>query len=89
VTPCPVMKTISIKDLHDKTGHWVRRVEAEGEVIVTERGTPVVRMLPPAKRQAGNPFARRKLLRGVNAIMQRPIGGPDSTRIISSMRDGR
>ena len=83
------MKTISIKDLHDKTGHWLRRVKAEGEVIVTERGTPLARMLPPAKRQASNPFARRKLLRGVRAIMQRPIRGPDSAAIISSMRDGR
>ena len=61
------MKTISIKDLHDKTGHWLRRVKAEGELIVTERGTPVARMLPPTKVAAGNPFARRKLLRGVAA----------------------
>ena len=83
------MKTISIKELHDKTGHWLRQVRAQGEVIVTERGTPVVRMLPPAKGAAGNPFARRKLLRGVAAIMRRPLGGPDSAEIISSMRDGR
>ncbi len=83
------MKTISIKDLHDKTGHWLRRVVAEGELIVTERGTPVARMLPPAKARAGNPLAKRKLLRGVAAIMKRPIGGPDSADIISSMRDGR
>jgi len=34
------MKTISIKEVHDKTGHWLRRVQAEGEVIVTERGSP-------------------------------------------------
>ena len=83
------MKTISIKDLHDKTGHWLRRVKAEGELIVTERGTPVARMLPPTKVPAGNPFARRKLLRGVAALMKRPIGGPDSVRIVSEMRDGR
>jgi len=56
---------------------------------VTERGTPVARMLPPAKVAAGNPFARRKLLRGIAALMKRPIGGPDSVEIISSMRDGR
>jgi len=53
------MKTISIKDLHDKTGHWLRRVKAVGELIVTERVTPVARMLPPMKVAAGNPFARR------------------------------
>ena len=83
------MKTISIKELHDKTGHWLRRVGAEGEVIVTERGTPVSRMLPPARSPAGNPFAKRKLLRGVARLIERPIGGPDSADIISAMRDGR
>jgi prevent-host-death family protein len=83
------VKTISIKDLHDKTGHWLRRVKAEGEVIVTERGNPVARMLPPARPPAGNPFAKRKLLRGVARLIERPIGGPDSAAIISAMRDGR
>lgn len=83
------MKTISVKDLHDKTGHWLRRVKAEGEVIVTERGTPVARMLPPARASIGNPFARRKLLRGIARLIARPIGGPDSADVISWMRDGR
>lgn len=83
------MKTISIKELHDKTGQWLRRVQAEGEVIITERGTPVARMLPPAKRAAGSVFAKRKLLRGVARLIERPIGGPGSAAIISGMRDGR
>ncbi len=83
------MKTISIKELHDKTGEWLRRVRTEGEVIVTERGTPIARMLPPAKTAAGSPFAKRRLLRGVTRLIERPIGGPDSAEIISAMRDGR
>lgn len=83
------MKTISIKQLHDKTGHWLRRVKVEGEVVVTERGDPVARMVPPAKLPADNPFANRKLLRGVARLIERPIGGPDSTTIVSRMRDGR
>ena len=83
------MKTISIKELHDKTGEWLRRVRTEGEVVVTERGTPVARMLPPARRAVGSPFAKRKLLRGVALLIERPIGGPDSAEIISTMRDGR
>ncbi len=78
-------KTISAKEIHDKTGHWLRKVRAEGESIVTERGTPVARMLPHARPSAGNPFANRKPLRGV----ARPISGPDSAAIISRMRDGR
>jgi len=83
------MKTISIKELHDKTGHWLRRVKAEGELVVTERGNPVARMLPPARGSAGNPFAKRKLLRGVASLIARPLGGPDSADIISEMRNGR
>ncbi|MBI2799866.1 MAG: type II toxin-antitoxin system prevent-host-death family antitoxin [Gammaproteobacteria bacterium] len=83
------MKTISIKELPDKTGHWLRRVKAEGEVIVTERGSPVARMLPPAEPPASNPFAKRKLLRGVARIVARPIEGLDSAAIISEMREGR
>ena len=82
------MKTISIKELHDKTGEWLRRVRAEGEIIVTERGTPVARMLPP-ERAAARSFAKRKLLRGVARLIERPVGGPDSAEIISAMRDGR
>ncbi|MBM4247264.1 MAG: type II toxin-antitoxin system prevent-host-death family antitoxin [Deltaproteobacteria bacterium] len=83
------MKTISIKELHERTGEWLRRVRVEGEVVVTERGTPVARMLPPAKAPAASPFARRKLLRGVARVIERPLGGPDSAEVIASMRDGR
>jgi prevent-host-death family protein len=83
------MKVISIKQLHERTGEWLRRARTEGEVIVTERGTPLARMLPPAKKAAGSPFAKRKLLRGVARLIERPIGGPDSAEIISAMRDGR
>jgi len=83
------MKTISIKELHDQTGHWLRRVSVVGEIIVTERGTPVARMVPPSRPATGNPFANRKLLRGIAKLLQRPIGGPDSAEIIAAMRDGR
>jgi len=83
------MKSISIKELHDKTGHWLRRVKAEGEVVVTERGSPIARMLPPTEPRPENPFTNRKLLRGVARIIERPIGGLDSAAIISEMREGR
>jgi prevent-host-death family protein len=83
------MKSISIRELHDKTGQWLRRVADEGEIVVTDRGEPVARMLPPARVPEGNPFARRRLLRGMATLMERPIDGPDSTEIVSSMRDDR
>lgn len=83
------MKTISIKDLHDKTGHWLRRVQAEGELVVTERGAPIARVLPPPTIRTGNPLARRRLLRGVKTLIERPLDGPDSAVVISDMRNGR
>ena len=84
-----LMTTISIKQLHDRTGHWLRKVESEGELIVTERGEPIARMLPPVRQAAGNPFLRRSLVPGVARLLERPLGGPDSAEIISSGRDGR
>ncbi len=83
------VKTISIKELHDRTGHWLRRVVEEQEVIVTERGQPIARMLPPAPAVKTNPFLRRRLLRGVARLLERPLGGPSSTEIIAEGRDGR
>ena len=83
------MKTISIKEPHDRTGHWLRQVKDAGEVVVTEHGTPIARMLPLAEALVGHPFKKCKLLRGVARIMMRAIDGPDSATIISEMRDGR
>lgn len=45
------MKTISIKELHERTGQWLRRVREEGELIVTKRGTPIARL--PARPTGG------------------------------------
>jgi prevent-host-death family protein len=40
------MKTISIRELHDKTGKWVRRADEEQEIVVTDRGRPVAVLHP-------------------------------------------
>lgn len=84
-----VVTTISIKELHDRTGHWLRRVLEEQELIVTERGRPIARMLPPAPVTKANPFLQRRLLPGVARLLERPMEGPSSTEIISDGREGR
>ncbi len=83
------MTTISIKELHGRTGHWLRRVNEEREVIVTERGRPIARLLPALEPAKTNPFLRRRLLPGVAPLLERPLGGPSSTEIISDGREGR
>ena len=80
------MKTITIRELHENTGRWVRKASA-GEVYVTERGRLVAKIVsavpPPAKPFFANPrftrafLAQRKYLRG----------GTDSTLMISEERD--
>ena len=83
------MRSISIKELHARTGHWVRKTWEEHEVIVTDRGRPVARLTRPNRAPRGNPFLGRKLLPGVARLLDRPLGGPGSTEILSEDRDGR
>jgi antitoxin (DNA-binding transcriptional repressor) of toxin-antitoxin stability system len=45
------MKTISIRDLHEKTGQWVRLIRRHGEILVTDRGEAVARLSPEAPRK--------------------------------------
>lgn len=81
------MKTITIRQLHDETGKWVRRAAALGELQVTERGRPVAKLVPATPVPTIPYFARRKLLPAFKAA--RLSGGSDSTAGISQERDER
>jgi prevent-host-death family protein len=88
------MTTISIKELHERTGEWVRKAAASEEITVTDRGRPVARIqaIPESAAVAtptANPWLRRKLLPAFAELQKTLIGGPESTEIISEMRDGR
>jgi len=81
------MKTITIRQLHDETGRWVRRAAAVGGLQVTERGRVVANLVPAPPVSAVPYFARRKL---VSAFQRaRLSGGRDATDGISSERDER
>lgn len=77
------MKTISIRELHEKTGAWVRAAAKTGRFFVSDRGRPVA-VLGPMEGRPAAPFGKRKLTRGFNAL---PRVGGDSTRTISEERD--
>ena len=81
------MKTISIRELHEKTGEWVRRSEKLGAIIVTDRGKAVARIMPVEASAAANPFARRKLRRAYSRMLGSLKGGTDSTHSVSEDRD--
>jgi len=40
------MKQIRIRDLHMKTGEWVRRAARGEGVVITERGRPATSLIP-------------------------------------------
>ena len=80
------MKSITIRDLHDETGRWVRQAAA-GEVYVTERGRLVAKILPvkplPGKPFFADPKFTRVFLRHRRSLR----GGTDATETISQDRD--
>jgi antitoxin (DNA-binding transcriptional repressor) of toxin-antitoxin stability system len=85
------MKKISIRELHEKTGAWVRQVARYGEIDVTDRGVPVARLMPQVREAEVPYFLHRKLMPGFRDLQKsgRLRRGTDSTRIISEDRERR
>jgi prevent-host-death family protein len=81
------MKTISIRELHARTGAWVRKAVELGAITVTERGKPLVRLEPVADGRDANPFRTRRLRPGYARLRGKLSGGTDSTRIVAEDRD--
>ena len=79
-TLAPV-KTISIKQLHARTGHWVRAAR-QIPLIVTDRGEKIATLQPLASTVAAPKFPKRDW-------SKLPSSDLDSTDLISADRDGR
>lgn len=83
------MKTVSLRELHEATGAWVRRAVKLGVIMITERGKPIARITPIAEQSARNPFRSRRLRPGYAKLLGTLRGGTDSTEIVSGDRDRR
>jgi antitoxin (DNA-binding transcriptional repressor) of toxin-antitoxin stability system len=81
------MKVISIRELHERTGEWVRKVGRFGEIEITDRGRVIAKLVPQASEPEVPYFARRKLNPDFKAIMGKLQSGTDCTVIISEDRD--
>ena len=81
------MKTISIRELHERTGAWVRKAVELGAIIVTERGKPLVRLEAVVDVRPANPFRERRLRPGYARLRGKLGRGTDSTIIVSEDRD--
>ena len=54
---------IPIRELHARTGHFVRLASQELEVIVTQNGKPIARITPlPVEQRPLKPLGKRRTL---------------------------
>ena len=85
------MKTITIRDLHEKTGQWVRLTARHHEIHISDRGRTIARMTPLADMPAIPYFQRRKLIPAFRQLIKngKDHDGTDSTQTISEDRDQR
>jgi prevent-host-death family protein len=78
------MVQIAIRDLHMKTGEWVRKAAHSGDIVVMDRGRPVAKLVPFKAGDEGKSFADRTLVKGFSAL---PKLRHDSTHGLSEDRD--
>jgi antitoxin (DNA-binding transcriptional repressor) of toxin-antitoxin stability system len=86
------MKTISIRELHENTGQWVRLAHRHGAIVVTDRGEIVARITPEMPRQEIPYFARRVLspaFRKLAASGKLSLGTDSATGISEEREDRR
>ncbi len=87
------MKTVTLRELHARTGDLVREASQGGAIQVTIKGRVVARILSEHEPEVVPYFARRRY---INPRIKRLIeggslgrGGTDSTRAISRDREDR
>jgi len=84
------MKMISLRELHSNTGKWARRAAVE-DIMLTERGVPIAKVVALDKGAAKKTWASRTLRPGYAALMKagKLKTGGDSTAYISEDRTSR
>lgn len=59
------MDRIGIYDAKVKLSQLIEKVEAGGEVVITKRGKPVARLVPPEASRKGSPARAAKRIRAL------------------------
>ena len=85
------MKTVTIRELHARTGELVRQASRDGEIRVTDSGRIVAKILPEAEPAQVPYFARRKVSPAFKRLDEsgKTGRGTDSTIAISEEREDR
>ena len=85
------MKTVTIRELHAKTGELVREAARHGQILVTDNGRTIARILPETEGTGAPYFAERKPSRAFFRLDEsgKTGRGPDVTQLISEDREDR
>ena len=81
------MKEISIRELHRKTGAWVRDARKYGSILVRDRNTPVATLTPVTEEPVVNRFEQWKPLKRFAEALDVPVRGTPVETIVSEGRD--
>jgi antitoxin (DNA-binding transcriptional repressor) of toxin-antitoxin stability system len=78
------MISITIRDLHMKTGDWVRKAAHRDGIVVLDRKQPIARIIPFSEEDAGKSFSERRLVKGFGRM---PRLQTNAAQFISEDRD--
>jgi len=79
------MERIGIYDAKARLSQLIEKVEAGAEVVITKRGRPVARLVPPAAPRKRSRAAAARRIRAL--CEQLDIRGVDIRRLIDEGRD--
>jgi antitoxin (DNA-binding transcriptional repressor) of toxin-antitoxin stability system len=86
------MKTVTIRELHSRTGQLVREAAQHGEIRVTDSGQVIAKIVPESEPAEVPYFARRKMSPAFRRLyLNGRLGaaGTDVTQLISNDREDR
>ena len=81
---------IPVRELHARTGHYVRKAASHQRIVITDRGKRVAQLQPlEATGKGGQPgrWRERTLLPEFKAIMDEPVGGTESGAAVAVDRN--
>jgi antitoxin (DNA-binding transcriptional repressor) of toxin-antitoxin stability system len=81
------MKEISIRELHRRTGAWVRNTHKYGSILIRDRNTPVAKLVPISGEPLENLFERWKPVKKFAEALDRAVGGTPVEDIIGQDRN--
>jgi antitoxin (DNA-binding transcriptional repressor) of toxin-antitoxin stability system len=80
------MKEISIRELHRRTGAWVREARKYGSILIRDRSIPVAKLIPIDEEPAVNVFENWRPRKKFADALDRPVGGTPVEEIIGQDR---